>query len=75
MNKNKPTKNRNPFKINFKSTQKIHGKPKKEIHQYVGVGNESIISRVEITREVNKEDKMIYKIFRWTNGVLMEYKK
>jgi len=65
----------NPFKINFKSNEKIYGKPKKEIHQYIGVGDESIISRIEITRKKSGNDKIIYKIFRWTNGVLIGFKR
>jgi hypothetical protein len=63
---------KNPFKINFKSSEKVRGKPKKEIHQYVGVGNEGIISRIEIDRKEDGKSKTKYKIFRWKNGIPME---
>jgi|GEM_PF-2160924 hypothetical protein len=62
---------RNPFKINFKSKEKISGKPKKEVHQYVGVGDEGIVSRIEIDRKEDGRDKVEYKIFRWKNGDLI----
>lgn len=63
---------RNPFKINFKSNKKISGKPRREIHQYVGVGDEDIISRVEISRKKNGKNKAIYKIFRWSNAKVLK---
>lgn len=63
---------RNPFKINFKSAKKVFGKPVKEIHQYVGVGDEGIISRIEIDRKIIGKDKVKYKIFRWKNGIILK---
>ena len=62
----------NPFKINFKSKKKVLGKPKKEIHQYIGVGDEGIISRIEINRKKNGKNKTTYKIFRWSNGIILK---
>lgn len=63
---------RNPFKINFKSGEKVSGQPKKEVHQYIGVGDDGIISRIEIDRKKNGKSKAKYKIFRWANGVILK---
>ncbi|MDD3498473.1 MAG: hypothetical protein PHH24_03140 [Candidatus Moranbacteria bacterium] len=65
---------KNPLKFHYKSDKKINGKPKREIHQYVGVGNDDILSRIEITRNKNGKSKIFHRVFRWANGVILSKK-
>ncbi|MFA5925615.1 MAG: hypothetical protein WC831_01665 [Parcubacteria group bacterium] len=47
-----------------KSGEKVKGKPKREIEQYVGNRDKNVVSEFERLREKNKKTKVIHRLWR-----------